>query len=149
MSSKQETPDQCGLERFIEAQDPVFETVLDELRGGRKQTHWIWFIFPQVEGLGRSATARFFSIRSRGEAEAFLKHPLLGRRLRECVETVLAIEDRSAHAIFGSPDDLKFRSSMTLFGACSGGGLFQKALDRFFDGVADRETLTKLNTWDK
>jgi uncharacterized protein (DUF1810 family) len=103
------------LERFVTAQEPVYEDVLAELRAGRKRTHWMWYIFPQLCGLGRSAMAERFGIVSAEEARAYLAHPLLGKRLVRSVETVLAVPDRSLQEIFRSPDDMKFRSSMTLF----------------------------------
>ena len=107
--------DRSNLERFVTAQAPVFETVLAELRAGRKRTRWTWFVFPQLSGLGRSSTARFYGIGSIDEAHAYLAHPLLGPRLDLCARIVLASESPSLHAIFGSPDDMKFRSGMTLF----------------------------------
>src|SRR5713226_5518969 len=107
--------DRSNLERFVTAQAPVFETVLAELRAGRKRTHWMWFVFPQLSGLGRSSTARFYGIGSIDEARAYLAHPVLGPRLDLCARIVLASESPCLHAIFGSPDDLKFRSCMTLF----------------------------------
>ena len=126
------------LERFVDAQSPVFTDVLDELRAGRKTSHWMWFVFPQLRGLGRSPTAHYYGIRSGDEALSYLAHPVLGKRLRECVERVLAIDGRSAHAIFGSPDDMKFHSSMTLFARVAPDEtLFQRALDKYFAGVAD------------
>src|SRR5579862_4035190 len=103
------------LQRFVSAQNPVYEQVRAELRGGRKESHWIWYIFPQIRGLGHSQTAATFGIASREEAEAYLKHPVLGPRLRECTRLVNRVEGRSVNQIFGYPDDLKFRSSMTLF----------------------------------
>jgi len=107
--------DRFNLEHFVTAQAPVFETVLAELRAGRKRTHWMWFVFPQLSGLGRSSTARFYGIGSIDEARAYLAHPVLGPRLDLCARIVLASESPSLHAIFGSPDDMKFRSCMTLF----------------------------------
>src|SRR5262249_25167657 len=107
--------DPFNLERFVTAQAQVYATALAELRQGAKQSHWMWFIFPQLRGLGRSSTARFYCITSLDEARAYLAHPTLGLRLDECTEAVLAIRDQSLHAIFGSPDDMKFRSCMTLF----------------------------------
>ena len=131
-----------SLERFVEAQDGVYDAVRAELAGGKKQTHWMWFVFPQRRGLGTSEAARYFGIASRGEAQAFLEHPVLGARLRECVELVLAVDGRTALAIFGSPDVLKFRSSMTLFREVAPEEpLFQRALDAFFDGLPDPRTL--------
>jgi uncharacterized protein (DUF1810 family) len=105
--------DRFQLERFLDAQQPVYETVLGELRAGRKRSHWMWFIFPQIAGLGHSAMAARFALSSLGEAVAYLAHPVLGRRLRECTTLVAGVEGRSIAEIFGSPDDMKFRSSMT------------------------------------
>ena len=129
------------LRRFVAAQDPVYPQVLGELRDGRKDTHWMWFVFPQLAGLGRSTMAGRYAISGVDEAMAYLAHPVLGPRLRECTEAVLAHHDRSAHDIFGSPDDLKFRSSMTLFAEAGGGDPFAAALARFFGGIPDRATL--------
>ena len=135
------------LERFVEAQDRVYEGVRHELAAGRKATHWMWFVFPQLRGLGRSATAQFYGVGSRGEAAAYLRHPVLGARLRECVELVLAVDGATAHAIFGSPDDLKFRSSMTLFAAVAPAEpLFRRALERYFGGQPDPATLEILRS---
>jgi uncharacterized protein (DUF1810 family) len=138
-----------GLDRYLEAQDPVFERVLDELRAGRKRTHWMWFIFPQIKGLGRSPTADHFAIRSLDEARAYADHPVLGPRLRLATELVNKVEGRSIHEILGSPDDLKFRSCMTLFArACRGEGRdegpFARALDKYFAGKADPLSLERL-----
>ena len=136
--------DPFSLQRFIAAQDPVYRRVLGELRAGCKESHWMWFVFPQVTGLGRSAMAARFAISGRGEAAAYLAHPLLGRRLRECTEAVLAHRDLSVRDIFGSPDDQKFRSSMTLFSQAGGGAPFETAIERFFGGVPDQATLRLL-----
>jgi uncharacterized protein (DUF1810 family) len=134
------------LERFVTAQDEVYKTVLAELRAGRKQSHWMWFIFPQVAGLGRSEISQKYAIGSSDEAAAYLAHPVLGPRLRECANLVLAIEDRSAHEIFGSPDDRKFQSSMTLFSdVAPDEAVFQACLDKYFDGRADPATLEHLS----
>lgn len=131
------------LHRFVEAQDPVIATVLAELAAGRKQSHWMWFVFPQLQGLGRSPTAQFYAIASRDEARAYLDHPVLGPRLQRCTQTVLGVDGRSANAIFGVPDDLKFHSSMTLFAEAAGTEetLFRRALDRFFEGRKDPGTM--------
>jgi uncharacterized protein (DUF1810 family) len=139
-------PEHYDLDRFVAAQAPVYARACDELRAGRKASHWMWFVFPQIAGLGSSPTARFFAIASLAEAAAYLRHPLLGSRLRECTNLVNRIEARSAFDIFGSPDDLKFRSSMTLFKeATSDNGPFQQALDRYFAGEPDRRTLEILS----
>ncbi|MGD9479349.1 DUF1810 domain-containing protein [Shinella sp. G-2] len=139
--------DPFELSRFVAAQDPVFDAVLAELRAGRKQTHWMWFIFPQLRALGRSSIATFYGLGSIEEARAYLRHPVLAGRLAQATRVVLDIPDRSAHAIFGSPDDLKFRSSMTLFNEAAGAGggaQFRRALERFFAGEPDRLTLELL-----
>ena len=124
--------DPFNLNRFIEAQAPVYETVVAELQSGRKRTHWMWFVFPQLAGLGRSPMAQKYAIASAAEAQAYLAHAVLGRRLRECTQLVLDIDDRTLHEIFGSPDDLKFRSSMTLFAeAAQDNQIFAAALDKY------------------
>ena len=128
--------------RFLAAQEPVFDSVLAELRAGRKSSHWIWFIFPQIAGLGHSAMAQQFAIASLDEAKAYLQHPVLGPRLRECTQLVLDVEGRSAEEIFGYPDNLKFRSCMTLFlTAATDNTLFKNALLKYFDGKPDQMTL--------
>jgi uncharacterized protein (DUF1810 family) len=133
------------LQRFVDAQSGVFEQALAELKSGAKRSHWIWFVFPQIEGLGRSETARRYAIASRAQARAYLAHPLLGARLRECAQTVCALRGRSVHEVFGSPDDLKFRSSMTLFAEVAGDeGIFKEALRKYFDGRPDELTLKAL-----
>jgi len=142
-----DSTDPHDLHRFVEAQDPVIDSVKQELRSGRKRTHWMWFVFPQMEGLGRSRMARRYAISSRGEAEAYLAHPTLGPRLRECTGIVNAVEGRSANEIFGSPDDLKFRSSMTLFEAAADDPApFVTALDKYYDGERDPKTLQGLDS---
>jgi uncharacterized protein (DUF1810 family) len=134
-----------GLDRFVEAQAAVYDAALGELRDGRKRSHWMWFIFPQLLGLGFSPMAVRYAIASREEAQAYLAHPILGPRLRECTETVNAHRDRSAEAIFGPVDVMKLRSSMTLFELAGGGSPFRLCLDCFFDGVPDRKTLELLD----
>ncbi len=135
-------PGMDPLERFISAQQPVYAQALAELRAGRKQTHWMWFVFPQLRGLGSSAMAEHYGIDGRAEAEAYLRHPVLGRRLRECAAAVNALEGTTVPAIFGSPDDLKFRSSVTLFAAVDEpGGVFEGSLRKYFAGVGDQRTL--------
>jgi uncharacterized protein (DUF1810 family) len=136
--------DPYDLARFRTAQQPVFETALAELRAGRKQTHWMWFIFPQLRGLGRSPTAQFYGISSSEEARAYLADPVLGERLRLATAATLTVEGRSAHAIFGSPDDLKFRSCMTLFARLDSQGPFRDALEAFYAGVEDEATVRLL-----
>jgi uncharacterized protein (DUF1810 family) len=137
--------DRFDLSRFVDAQAPVYAGALAELRRGRKESHWMWFVFPQLAGLGRSSTARFYAIGSLGEARAYLKHPVLGPRLAECTAAVLAHRGRSAEAIFGSVDAMKLRSSMTLFEAADGDpGTFGQALDSLFGGMRDTATLALL-----
>lgn len=134
-----------NLRRFVEAQDPVIDGVLAELREGRKRSHWMWFVFPQIAGLGHSAMARHYAIASAEEAAAYLAHPVLGPRLRECTGLVNAIEGRSIEQIFGFPDDMKFRSSMTLFAEATGDNdEFVAALAKYFDGRPDPSTLEQL-----
>ena len=136
--------DRHELSRFVEAQEGVYEEALAELRRGRKTSHWMWFVFPQLVGLGRSGMARRYGISSLEEARAYLDHPLLGSRLRECTGAVVAVPDRTAHQIFGSPDDLKLRSCMTLFAQAGDDGCFREALERFFGGAEDERTLELL-----
>jgi len=137
--------DPFNLGRFVGAQDPVYARVLAELRNGRKTTHWMWFIFPQMDGLGSSATASHYAIKNLDEAKAYLNHPVLGTRLRECAEEVLAVEGRTASAIFGYPDDLKLKSCATLFASVSDpGSLFEHILEMYFDGDRDSRTLDLL-----
>lgn len=138
------TNDPFTLRRFIEAQDPVYDQALAELRRGRKTSHWMWFIFPQIAGLGFSAMSRRFAISSLAEARAYVAHPVLGSRLRECVATVLGVEERSATEILGRPDDMKLHSSLTLFAQASDEAVFREALDRFFGGKLDAATLERL-----
>ena len=130
-----------NLHRFLTAQAPTYNTVLAELRAGRKSSHWIWFIFPQIAGLGHSAMAQQFAIGSLDEAKAYLQHPVLGPRLRECAQLVLDVEGRSAGEIFGYPDYLKFRSCITLFSAATDNTLFKSTLLKYFDGQPDQKTL--------
>jgi uncharacterized protein (DUF1810 family) len=137
--------DPFKLSRFIEAQAPVYRSVLDELQAGRKTTHWMWFVFPQVSGLGRSEMAERFGISGPAEALAYLDHPVLGPRLEECVRTLLMHDDKSALQMLGSPDHMKLHSCLTLFIAIAPEALvFQQALDRFYSGQADGRTLALL-----
>lgn len=136
--------DPFDLGRFVEAQDRVYPTVLTELRAGAKRSHWIWFVFPQMRGLGHSATAHRFGISSLAEAVAYLEHPVLGSRLRECAGLLLAVEGRAATEILGHPDDLKVRSSMTLFDRAGRDPVFRVVLDTFYDGLEDPATLELL-----
>ncbi|MEC4892169.1 MAG: DUF1810 domain-containing protein [Oscillatoria sp. PMC 1050.18] len=134
--------DQFNLNRFLKAQARVYDTVITELRNGRKRTHWMWYIFPQIDGLAQSATSKHYAIKSIQEAEAYLNHPLLGTRLLECTETVLAIEGRTISEIFGYPDDLKMKSSMTLFASItSPNSVFLRVLGKYFQGEKDLQTL--------
>jgi uncharacterized protein (DUF1810 family) len=134
-----------GVERFLDAQEPICGQVVEELRRGRKTGHWMWFVFPQLRGLGRSPTAQFYGLASADEARAYLAQPVLGQRLRQCVDLVLAVDGRSVHDIFGSPDDLKLRSSLTLFDhVAPHDPVFGRALDRLFGGVRDDRTLALL-----
>src|SRR5579883_3275308 len=133
-------------DRFLKAQAPVIAAVREELRAGRKRTHWMWFVFPQLAALGRSDTARFYGLADLADAQAYAAHPVLGPRLVECTGLVLAAPGRDAHAIFGSPDDLKFRSCLTLFGrAQPSEPAFAQALDRFYGGQSDPLTLSLLD----
>jgi uncharacterized protein (DUF1810 family) len=137
--------DPYRLQRFVDAQNPVFDQVCAELRRGHKTTHWMWFIFPQLRGLGHSAMAMEYAISSRQEAEAYLKHPILGARLRECTQLVNRVEGRSVEQIFGYPDHLKFHSSMTLFAAATADNqIFKDALEKYFGGKLDALTMKKL-----
>jgi uncharacterized protein (DUF1810 family) len=139
--------DPFALQRFVDAQADVYEDVIDELRAGHKAGHWMWFVFPQLRGLGHSPMAQRYGIASLDEARAYLAHPLLGDRLRECTRLVLRAEGRTVHHIFGSPDDFKFRSCMTLFGFASPDeDVFAHALDRYFGGEPDPRTLDLLGT---
>jgi uncharacterized protein (DUF1810 family) len=134
-----------NLERFVDAQHGVYDTALAELRAGHKRTHWMWFIFPQIEGLGHSAMAQRYAIRSADEAAAYLAHPVLGPRLRACAAAVASHHDRGVDEIFGHPDNLKFHSSMTLFADIAPDeAIFQTCLDQFFDGRPDPATLERL-----
>ena len=138
--------DRYALERFVEAQERVYDAVLGELRSGRKRSHWIWFVFPQLRGLGHSPAAQHYGISSLDEARAYLAHDVLGPRLRECTRLVAAIDGRSVDEIFGWPDNLKVRSSMTLFAwATDDNAEFLAVLDKFYDGEEDPATVERLN----
>ncbi len=139
------TDDPHDLNRFVLAQADDYEQALTEIRAGRKRSHWMWYIFPQIDGLGFSSMSRRYAIRSLDEARAYLDHPVLGPRLLECAEAALGIEGRSAHDIFGSPDDMKLRSCATLFAAVTpADSPFCRLLDRFYDGERDARTLQLL-----
>lgn len=135
------------LERFVTAQAPVYDTVREELVAGRKGSHWMWFVFPQLRALGRSPTARLFGLEGLDEAAAYWQHPMLGSRLRECAQLVLAVRGRSVHQIFGSPDDLKLLSCLTLFAEveqAKGDGVFDRAIRQYYGGQPDQATLELL-----
>jgi uncharacterized protein (DUF1810 family) len=137
--------DRFNLQRFLDAQAPVYERVEAELRVGEKRSHWMWFIFPQIRGLGGSATSRHFAIASQEEAAAYLAHPMLGARLRDCTRLVNAVPGRTAYQIFGNPDCMKFQSCMTLFAAVAPEeAVFQEALAKYYDGEPDQATLARL-----
>ncbi len=137
--------DPYNLNRFVQAQEDDYEQALMEIRSGAKRTHWMWYIFPQLDGLGVSPTAKYYGIKSIEEAKAYLAHPLLGPRLLECAEAVLEVEGRSAREIFGSPDDLKLRSCVTLFAsALPPGSVFEHLLKQYYGGERDAKTLQLL-----
>ena len=137
--------DPYALERFVDAQERTFEVALAEIRGGRKRSHWMWYVFPQIAGLGRSGMSQLYGIRDIGEAKAYLEHPLLRSRLIQCFEAALSIEGHTARRVFGSPDDLKFRSCASLFASVSPrGSVFEQALNKYFAGVPDQRTLEAL-----
>jgi uncharacterized protein (DUF1810 family) len=142
--------DPYDLNRFVEAQEGVYEQALAEIRGGRKRSHWMWFVFPQIDGLGSSPTAKRYAIKTRAEAEAYLAHPVLGPRLVACAEAAAAVPGpASALDVFGSPDDLKLRSSVTLFACVSpDGSAFDRVLGRYFRGERDPATLRLLSVSD-
>lgn len=137
--------DPYDLTRFVQAQDRDYERAISEIRSGRKRSHWMWYIFPQFDGLGFSPTSQHYAIKSIAEAEAYLRHPVLGPRLLECVRATLGLEGRSASEVFGSPDDMKLRSCATLFASVSpAGSVFAQLLDKYFDGGRDEKTLELL-----
>jgi uncharacterized protein (DUF1810 family) len=137
--------DPFNLQRFLDAQAPVHTTAHAELAAGRKRSHWMWFIFPQISGLGSSAVSRFYAIASRQEAEAYLRHPVLGPRLRACTQLVNAVQGRSAYDIFGDPDCMKFHSCMTLFAeVAEDDAVFREALAKYYGGAPDQATLARL-----
>ena len=145
-SSDSNDMDDGNLARFIRAQEDVFEQVLEELQSGKKRSHWMWFIFPQIAGLGHSSTSKYYSLKGLQETQAYLRHPILGERLQECTNTVLAVDDRSALDIFGSIDALKFHSSMTLFAQAAGPkSPYQRAINKYFGGEQDSRTLEILS----
>ncbi len=134
------------MQKFIEAQEVVYQQVLSELEAGRKVSHWMWFIFPQIQGLGRSSTAQYYAIKDTEQAQAYLKHPVLGARLRECAEILLRLKGKTAIDIFGDIDAVKLRSSMTLFSVVAGqDSVFAKVLKKYFNAEPDALTLQILN----
>ena len=139
--------DSFNLDRFVQAQKPIYNQAIQELRDGEKRTHWIWYVFPQLKGLGKSSTADFYGISSAAEARAYFHHSLLGARLVECNEAVLDLGGLSLNAIFGSPDDMKFKSCMTLFASVASDScsLFKEALDKYCDGQMDQKTIELLS----
>jgi len=143
--------DPFNLDRFVQAQEQDYQRALQELRSGQKRSHWMWYIFPQLAGLGHSSMAQRYAIRDLAEAKAYLQHPVLGPRLIEVAQAVLDVKGRSAHQIFGSPDDLKLHSSATLFaraaaeGQVPGGAVFEQLIDTYFAGKRDTQTLQRLN----
>ncbi len=143
-SKKFDQNDPFDLNRFISAQDKVYDRVLAELKNGRKRSHWMWYIFPQLDGLARSTTSKYYAIKSLSEAIAYLNHPVLEARLLECANTVLAIEGKTASEIFGYPDDRKLKSSMTLFSDVATDSVFVRVLDKYFQGEQDDRTLQLL-----
>jgi uncharacterized protein (DUF1810 family) len=140
-----DTNDPYDLDRFVRAQTDDYAGALAEIRSGRKRSHWMWYIFPQIDGLGFSAMSKRYAIGGLAEAEAYLSHPVLGPRLRDCAEAALGVEGRSAAEIFGAPDDMKLRSCATLFACASpAGSVFHRLLDRYFQGRPDPRTLAQL-----
>lgn len=134
--------DPYSLRRFVQAQEDDYEQALSEIRSGRKRSHWMWYIFPQYDGLGSSATSKRYAIRSLAEAEAYMRHPVLGPRLTECAEAALAVEGQSASEVFGVPDDMKLWSCATLFASVSpSGSVFERLLDKYFRGERDEKTV--------
>ncbi|MBH8571196.1 DUF1810 domain-containing protein [Microvirga sp. STS02] len=130
-----------NLQRFLDAQSSSYQTALSEIRNGRKRSHWMWFIFPQIQGLGLSETARFYAVADAQEAKEYLAHPVLGARLLEICQALLGLPSSNAHDIFGSPDDLKLKSSMTLFATAGSSPVFRQVLDKFYQGAQDEKTL--------
>ncbi len=147
MSPSNQHNDPFDLHRFVTAQGIDYETALSELRNGHKKSHWMWYIFPQFTGLGFSSTSKHFAIKSLAEAKAYISHPILGPRLLECCETLMQVDHRSALDILGSPDNMKLRSSATLFAMVSPpGSVFEQLLNKYFEGVADNPTIQLVNS---
>jgi uncharacterized protein (DUF1810 family) len=136
--------DMEGLERFLKAQEHDYEIALAEIKSGRKRSHWIWYIFPQIQGLGNSYNSIYYAIKDKGEAVAYIKHPVLGNRLVEITEALLQLDSENAGEVMGYPDNMKLKSSMTLFSLVSTNNVFQKVLDKFFDGEKDDFTVDKV-----
>ena len=146
LHAEAQSDDPHKLNRFLEAQKGDYDRALSEIKAGRKRTHWMWYIFPQFHGLAFSSTSQFYAIKSVEEAEAFLSHPTLGERLRACAEAVVGVEGRSATEIFGSPDDVKLKSSASLFARISpAGSVFHRILDKYYEGEFDAKTLGLMN----
>lgn len=146
MNHNESKPGSSELDRFLQAQEHDYPRALAEIRRGRKRTHWMWYIFPQLEGLGHSSTARFYAIKGIDEARAFLAHPILGQRLRDCVQAALSLEGNTAEEVFGFPDVLKLRSCATLFAHISEpGSVFEQLLQKYYDGIPDEATIRLLN----
>jgi uncharacterized protein (DUF1810 family) len=149
MSQVSNTVDPHDLNRFVQAQENDYERALSEVKSGRKRSHWMWYIFPQFDGLAFSSISKRYAIKNVAEAKAYLSHPILGPRLIQCAEAALSVEGRSAYEIFGSPDDLKLKSCATLFAFVSPpGSVFEQLLDKFFQGDRDRKTLDLLDVTD-
>ena len=134
-----------NLKRFVEAQETTYQTALTEIKNGRKHSHWMWYIFPQIQGLGISETAKFYALEDAQEAADFLAHPVLGKRLLHISNALLGLASNDAHGILGSPDDMKLQSSMTLFAALCTNPVFQQVLDKFYDGIPDDKTVRILS----
>ena len=145
ISEKRDLDDPFDLNRFISAQDKVYDRVLVELRNGSKRSHWMWYIFPQLDGLAQSTTSKYYAIKSREEAIAIINHPILGTRLKECAEAVLAVDGKTVSEIFGYPDDRKLKSSMTLFSEVATDSVFARVLNKYFQGEQDKKTLQLLS----
>ena len=145
MKSANPPTDPFDLDRFLHAQADCYDDALAEIRRGRKRSHWMWYVFPQIEGLGFSANSQRYAIRSLAEAKAYMSHPVLGRRLVECCEAALAVEGRSAREIFGSPDDMKLRSSATLFEFVAPNSVFSALIVKYYGGERDEATLRRVD----
>ncbi|WPF89882.1 DUF1810 domain-containing protein [Cyanobacterium aponinum AL20118] len=150
MTNNNSYQDLYNLQRFVDAQEKVYKTVIDELKNAKKRSHWMWFIFPQINGLGKTSTSIFYSIKSIQEAKQYINHDLLGKRLKECVTILLTIEETSSEKIFGFPDCMKLKSSLTLFSEISDSdSIFHQGLNKFFRGSKDEKTLQILSTLER